>query len=80
MARGKINPDRKAKAVAGLTKMAGESHKADKAAKVRKHRMFAGMLKAFNAGLTYEEIAEITKLSKIRVSQVLAEQRELREG
>lgn len=76
MARGKINPTRKAKATEGLGKMADESHKADKLAKNRKHRMFAGMLKAYNAGLTYEEIADITKLSKIRVSQVLAEQRE----
>lgn len=77
MARGKVNETRKAKAVTGLTGMAEKSHKADKLAKTAKHKMFAGMLRAYNAGLTYDEIAEITKLSKIRVSQVLAEQREL---
>lgn len=38
-------------------------------------RMYAGMLKAHTAGLTYDEIATITGLSRIRVSQVLSEQR-----
>lgn len=58
-----------------LTEWAEESSAADKAATRLRHRMYAGMLKGFNAGLTYNEIAEITGLSSIRVSQVLAEYR-----
>lgn len=58
-----------------LTEWAEASDKADKDATRLRHRMYAGMLKAFNAGLTYNEIAEITGLSSIRVSQVLAEYR-----
>lgn len=58
-----------------LTEWANDSIEADAMATKKRHRMYAGMLKAFNAGLTYNEIAEITKLSSIRVSQVLAEYR-----
>lgn len=41
-----------------------------------RHRMYAGMLRAHKAGMTYDDIAGVTGLSKIRVSQVLAEQRD----
>jgi hypothetical protein len=73
----KVNEKRKETAVVKLTGLAESCIDAENEATKKRHRMYAGMLKAFNAGMTYEEIAGIVGLSKIRVSQVLAEQREL---
>jgi hypothetical protein len=56
-----------------------DARKASEATAQRdRHRMYAGMLRAYGMGLTYDDIAEITGMSKIRVSQVLAEQRALK--
>lgn len=71
----KTTPARKAKAVEKLSELVDARDKAEKLADRARHRMYRGVLKSFDAGLTYAEIAEITGLSKIRVSQVLAEQR-----
>lgn len=72
-----------ARAETAREKLSGLTEKADASQEVAdrdRQRKFAGMLRAFDAGLTYEEIAEITGLSKIRVSQVLAEQREKKQA
>lgn len=69
------NIKRKEVAVEKLTAMSDARTAAEEVAERKRHVMFAGMLKAFDAGMTYDEIADICKLSKIRVSQVLAEQR-----
>lgn len=69
------NIKRKEVAVEKLTAMSDARKEAESLADRKRHVMFAGMLKAFDAGMTYEEIADITGLSKIRVSQILAEQR-----
>lgn len=58
-----------------LTELSDARVRAEEVATNKRHRMYAGMLKAFNAGLSYDDIAEIVGLSAIRVSQVLAEQR-----
>lgn len=77
MARNrKVTDSQKETAVAKLTEQVQKADAAETTATKERHRKFAFMLKAFNGGLTYDEIAEITGLSKIRVSQVLAEQRE----
>lgn len=75
MPRTVQNPRRRETAIVKLTELAERSDKSAATAEKDRHRKFAGMLKAYNAGLTYDEISEITGLSKIRVSQVLAEQR-----
>lgn len=75
MPRKVVNTRRKDVAVEKLTALAKKSDRSDVIATKDRHRKFSGMLKAFNAGLTYDEISEITKLSKIRVSQILQEQR-----
>ena len=69
------NIKRKEVAVEKLTAMSEARKAAEEVAERKRHVMFAGMLKAFDAGMTYDEIASICDLSKIRVSQVLAEQR-----
>lgn len=71
----KVNPARKEKAVEKLTSLVEKWDAAEEAVVEARHKAYAGCLKAFNAGMTYEEIAEVTQLSKIRVSQVLQEQR-----
>lgn len=70
------NPNRAETARVKLTEVTEQSAASDERASRDRQRKFAGVLRAYNAGLTYEEIADITGLSKIRVSQVLAEQRE----
>lgn len=69
------NIKRKEVAVEKLTALSDGRKQAEENAERKRHIMFAGMLKAFDAGMTYDEIADVTGLSKIRVSQVLAEQR-----
>ena len=69
------NIKRKEVAVEKLTALSDGRKQAEEVAERKRHTMFAGMLKAYDAGMTYEEIAEVTGLSKIRVSQVLSEQR-----
>lgn len=69
------NTRRRDTAYEKLTDLSDERNRAEEQADKKRHKMYSGMLKAFNAGLTYDEIAEITQLSKIRVSQVLADQR-----
>lgn len=70
-----VTEARRSTAVEKLTAMAEKNEQSAEAARRDLHRMYAGMLKAFDSGLTYDEISEIVGLSKIRVSQVLAEQR-----
>lgn len=55
--------------------------KAGEAEAIRRRRKeYRDALKAFNMGLTYEEIAETIELSPIRVSQILKEQRAMANG
>lgn len=75
MPRAKMDPKKKEKVIATLTSRVTDWDDAEEKATEARHRGYATMLKAYNAGLTYDEIADITGLSKIRVSQVLAEQR-----
>lgn len=75
MPRKVVNTRRKDTAVTKLTEISQRSDKSAAVAERDRHRKFAGMLKAFNAGMTYDEIADVTGLSKIRVSQILQEQR-----
>lgn len=73
--RRNVNEGRKELAREKLTGLSDDRVRAEEVATRKRHRMYAGMLKAFNAGLSYDDIAAIVGLSAIRVSQVLAEQR-----
>lgn len=68
-------PDRREIATERLTGLATTANADEERATKSRHRMYAGMLKAHRAGLTYEEIAAITGKSRIRVSQILSAQR-----
>lgn len=48
------------------------------AAEAARDRWEASCLDAYNNGLTYEEIAAVSQRSRIRISQVLAAERERR--
>ena len=71
----KTNEKRRDVAKEKLTGLVEAWDAAEDVVVAKRHKAYAGMLKAFNAGLTYAEIAEISGLSHIRVSQILAEQR-----
>lgn len=78
----KVSPEkreaRRELATAKLTELVEARTTAERMAEKKRHATFAGMLKAFDMGLKYEEIAEIVGCSKIRVSQILQEQRQLK--
>jgi len=69
-------PNRKETARQRLTELSAVRSRDEARAERSRRKFFKGMLKAFNAGLTYREIADISGLSEIRVSQILRQVRE----
>ena len=59
-----------------LTALCRESDRDEVKAVRSRHRKFAFMPKANDAGVTYRELAEISGLSEIRVAQILRAERE----
>ncbi len=76
MATRTINVNRRDKAVDRLKVLATERDKAEAVALSSRKKLFTGVLKAFNAGMKYRELADITGMSVVRISQILVEQRE----
>jgi len=49
-------------------------------AELARQKFFRYCLKAYNAGLSYAEIKEVTGLTEIRISQILRKEREIANG
>lgn len=73
-------PSRKEQARADLVDATAQRKAAEDRAVKKRQKQFRKCLKAAEAGLTYREIHDITGLSEIRVSQILRDERERREG
>ncbi len=59
-----------------LTAKAEARKAAERNAVKLRHGMYRDMLKAYNAGLTYKELRDVTGMTVVRCSQILASERE----
>lgn len=59
-----------------LADLASQRDSAERLADVRRQKLYAGCLKAFERGLTWKEIAKIAGVSEVRVGQILRDQRD----
>lgn len=73
-------PTRKEIARRKLKERTSARDKARDQANKRQQALYTGCLKAYNMGLTYREIASITGLTEIRISQILRQEREASNG
>ena len=75
-----VTPARKSKAEEKLAALAKARNQAELDAVKKRRTLFKGMLRAFDAGVTYDELSNITGLTTVRVAQILRDERKEQNG